>query len=92
MRERIAFHFHRGFAIEKNDGTNLLLNCTFTAALVSDEYLKFHVQNSLALVQAATTAVNCGKSALKQEVRKVLSGAKYDEEKMEAQTDSFCSN
>jgi hypothetical protein len=82
-------HFRGGFAIEKNR-TNLLLNCTFTAALVTDKYLKFDVQNGLALAQAATTAVNCGKSALKQEVRKVLSGAKHNEEKIEAQTDSFC--
>jgi hypothetical protein len=88
IRERIALHFRRGFAVETN-GTNLLLNCTFTAFLVSDEYLKFDVQNSLALAQAATMAVNCGKSTLKQEVRKVLSGAKHSEEKIKAQTVSF---
>ena len=88
MRERIALHFRRGFAVEKN-GTNLLLNCTFTAALVSDEYLKFDVQNSLALAQAATMAVNCGKSTLKQEVRKVLSGPNTVKKRKKAQTVSF---
>jgi len=40
----------------------------FAAACEADKHFKFHVQYSLAVAKAATLAVNCGESALDQNV------------------------
>ena len=55
--------------MKTNMDTNLLSACALTAALVADEHLQLDVQNSLAVAQAATLAVNRSKSALQYEVR-----------------------
>ena len=48
--------------------TNLLCRSAFAAACEADEHVKFHVQYSLAVAKAAALAVNCGESALDQNV------------------------
>ena len=48
--------------------TNLLRRSAFAAACEADEHVKFHVQYSLAVAKAAALAVNCGESALDQNV------------------------
>ena len=48
--------------------TNLMCRSAFAAACEADKHFKFHVQYSLAVAKAATLAVNCGESALDQNV------------------------